>query len=629
MKRNKFRVITLFTDIVILAISFIIMVLLKPAGLSSYVPSHGAFFILLAVIWLTVSIVNGKMHRGKITNFTSLFNKVIGSNLISVSLLALIMYIIRDYSYSRGVVLGTIIIATLSELFIGAAYIAYKKANVRDYEEADKFRKYRKPSEEELVNKINGNGNGNAADNAFRNENGNTGGYNDRSSGGNGNGNAGGFSYNDRSSGGNGNGNGYNNPGGTDKTGSYCLETAGTGRNVIACGHGIGNHNESAGIKGNGNGNDNGNGNWNTRASGNGNGTNHENYLNVNPGIIQKIEKEAGTEMAGAIIGMTGPNLNGRTAVLSTTTVFNVENLPKEKYTYLINLHKINDITQLDGFIDAVNDKIEMNGYFFCCVETKDQRKKRILKKYPPGLNYIYYSLDFILKRIFPKLKFTRPLYMFLTNGGNSVISRAEALGRLCRGGFHIMQESFIGNLLCIEAKKIRNPLPVNGYSYGPIIALPRIGKDGKQIKVYKLRTMHPYSEYIQDYVYKMHDLQEGGKFRDDFRITTWGAFCRRVWLDELPMLINMFKGNMKLVGVRPLSKQYFNLYDEGVKEKRMKHKPGLVPPYYADMPASLEEIQASEMRYLDEFEKQPVKTDIRYFFKSWWNIFFHEARSN
>ncbi|HOU31149.1 MAG TPA: hypothetical protein PLG42_07795, partial [Bacteroidales bacterium] len=131
MKRNKFRVITLFTDIVILAVSFMIAVLFRPAGISSYVPSHGVFFIILAVIWLTVSIVNGKMHRGKIINFTSLFNRVIGSNLISVSLLALIMYIIRDYSYSRAVFLGTTVIATIFELLAGSVYIAYKKANIR------------------------------------------------------------------------------------------------------------------------------------------------------------------------------------------------------------------------------------------------------------------------------------------------------------------------------------------------------------------------------------------------------------------------------------------------------------------------------------------------------------------
>ena len=48
----------------------------------------------------------------------------------------------------------------------------------------------------------------------------------------------------------------------------------------------------------------------------------------------------------------------------------------------------------------------------------------------------------------------------------------------------------------------------------------------------------------------------------------------RRFWLDELPMIINLIKGDMKMVGVRPLSKQYFSLYAEEVQQKRVMHKP-------------------------------------------------------
>jgi lipopolysaccharide/colanic/teichoic acid biosynthesis glycosyltransferase len=244
-------------------------------------------------------------------------------------------------------------------------------------------------------------------------------------------------------------------------------------------------------------------------------------------------------------------------------------------------------------------------------------------------LNYIYYIFDFIIKRILPKLKFTRGLYYFLTRGENAVLSRAEALGRISRAGFRIKQESFIGNLLCIESLKIAEPFPVNENVYGPLIALSRVGRDGNMIKVYKLRTMHPYSEFIQDYIYEQHDLQDGGKFRNDFRITSWGAICRRIWLDELPMLMNFFRGDMKFVGVRPLSKHYFELYRRDVQERRIKYKPGLIPPFYVDMPADLEAIQASEVKYLDSFDRHPLYTDFRYFWKAWWNILFRKARSN
>ena len=208
------------------------------------------------------------------------------------------------------------------------------------------------------------------------------------------------------------------------------------------------------------------------------------------------------------------------------------------------------------------------------------------------------------------------------------VISRAEALGRVCRGGFDIINERFIGDMLFIEASKKTEPLPIKENMGSPIIALPRIGKNGVTVMVFKMRTMHPYSEYIQDYVYKQSDIQAGGKFKNDFRVTSWGALCRKIWLDEFPMFINIFKGELKLVGVRPLSSHYFNLYDEKVQERRTKYKPGLIPPFYYDMPKDLEAIQASEIKYLDSYDKNPFLTDFRYFFISFRNILFRHARS-
>jgi lipopolysaccharide/colanic/teichoic acid biosynthesis glycosyltransferase len=94
-------------------------------------------------------------------------------------------------------------------------------------------------------------------------------------------------------------------------------------------------------------------------------------------------------------------------------------------------------------------------------------------------------------------------------------------------------------------------------------------------------------------------------------------------------MLMNFFQGNMKLFGVRPLSRQYFELYNKEVRERRIKYKPGLIPPFYADMPSNLEAIQASELKYLDSYDMHPVYTDFRYFWKSFWNILFRKARSN
>ena len=107
----------------------------------------------------------------------------------------------------------------------------------------------------------------------------------------------------------------------------------------------------------------------------NGNEVKNDDHSDVNPGIANSIEKECGPEMAKAILRMTCNNFTDRTAVLSTTSIFNIKSLIKERYDYIINLHKINDIQKFDKFLDAVNSKLEMKGFFFCVVETKDRGK--------------------------------------------------------------------------------------------------------------------------------------------------------------------------------------------------------------------------------------------------------------
>jgi lipopolysaccharide/colanic/teichoic acid biosynthesis glycosyltransferase len=93
-------------------------------------------------------------------------------------------------------------------------------------------------------------------------------------------------------------------------------------------------------------------------------------------------------------------------------------------------------------------------------------------------------------------------------------------------------------------------------------------------------------------------------------------------------MLINLLKGDMKIVGVRPLSSHYLSLYHNELIERRTRTKPGLIPPFYADMPKTLEEIMQSENTYLEEYEKHPLMTDFKYFWKAFYNIVIKKARS-
>jgi hypothetical protein len=78
--------------------------------------------------------------------------------------------------------------------------------------------------------------------------------------------------------------------------------------------------------------------------------------------------------------------------------------------------------------------------------------------------------------------------------------------------------------------------------------------------------------------VFSQNNLQVGGKFKDDFRISKFGRFLRKIWLDELPMVWNLVRGDIKIVGVRPLSRHYFNLYSEELKDQANPIPSGLAP---------------------------------------------------
>ncbi len=317
-----------------------------------------------------------------------------------------------------------------------------------------------------------------------------------------------------------------------------------------------------------------------------------------------------------------------RTLFVSTSSRFNIEMQPGDFLKAVVNMKRVNDIRYINKFFESVNRKLPEGGIFIGCAETKDLRKKRILAKYPPLLNRVFYFFDYLIKRVFPKFIFTHKIYYLLTRGNNRVLSRAELLGRLYSCGFHVAGEEYINGLYCFSVKKAATPVYDFNPTYGIFVKLRRIGREGKTIRVYKLRTMHPYAEYLQDYMFEKNNLDKGGKYRDDFRVTTLGRMLRTLWIDELPMLFNLLKGEVKIVGVRPLSMNYFKLYEKDLQERRVNYKPGLVPPFYADMPKTLPEIQNSEIKYLDSYDKRPWLTDFTYFNRAAWNIVFKNARS-
>lgn len=324
------------------------------------------------------------------------------------------------------------------------------------------------------------------------------------------------------------------------------------------------------------------------------------------------------------------PLRSSNTMLFETCNLSNVKVIPHYKYDCIINLSKLNDIVGINRFLGVVNEKLPDNGLFVCSFISQEVYQKQILKKYPFIINKIVYWWNIFINRIIPKILFFNRLYYKLKKGESRFISKIEILGRLYYCGFEVEKEAVIGLKTFVIARRKAIPQRELHRRYGLIIRLPRIGKNGKKINVYKLRTMYPYAEFVQQYVFEKNHLSQGGKIKNDPRITSYGHFFRRMWIDEIPMFINLLKGELKLIGVRPLSKHYFSLYSKELQEKRTMFKPGLLPPFYADMPKTLDEIQASEMKYLVECEKKGVfVTDAKYFWKILFNIIFKKARSN
>lgn len=294
----------------------------------------------------------------------------------------------------------------------------------------------------------------------------------------------------------------------------------------------------------------------------------------------------------------------------------------------IINIKRLNDIQFVNKFLEEANKFLVKGGLFIGLVETSQNRKEKILRKFWRPLNHLFYFFDFIVKRFFPKFRLTKKIYFFLTKGKNRVISEMESYGRLYSCGFELVDSKEIDGKLWIVGRKRAEPVFNMDASYGPLIRLKRYGKNNNLINVYKLRTMYPYAEYLQEYIASKHGLEKGGKFKDDPRVTTAGRLFRKIWLDEFPMFINVLKGEMKLIGVRPLSSHYLGLYPEKIRELRAKTKPGLLPPFYADLPETLEQIIASEETYILSYLKNPILTDFKYFFKAVYNIVIKKARS-
>ena len=321
---------------------------------------------------------------------------------------------------------------------------------------------------------------------------------------------------------------------------------------------------------------------------------------------------------------------NKNAAVISDTDRFTLLQMTDYRYSTIVDMTILNNIRGINKRLCVVNQKLPDEGVYVCCYRPQEYVKQKMLDSYPKGINYIVYGFWFLVRRVIPRLLLVSRLYYDLNKGRKRMLSKTEVLGRLYYCGFEVDNIIRMGHIEYVFSHRRSQPYEQEQVKiYGPLIKLPRVCKNKEIVYFYKTRTMHPYAEYIQNYVFD----QRGGmniadKSDDDWRITTWGRFMRKYWLDELPMLINFLKGDVKLVGIRPLSKAMFEKYPPELQEKRTRCKPGLIPPFYIDHPDTFDELFASENKYLDEYFKHPLWTDTKYFFMTMWSIVTRKTHS-
>jgi hypothetical protein len=193
-----------------------------------------------------------------------------------------------------------------------------------------------------------------------------------------------------------------------------------------------------------------------------------------------------------------------KSIILTTSTSSYVDDVDFNNVRAIINMRLVNSIQHPNKLLRAVNTLLPGGGIYFGRLESYNERKNLIFRYWGKYLGQLLWLVDFMLNRVIPRIPYLDNLYYLLTNGEFHAISQAEVLGRLVYCGFDIVDFRRINGLSYFIARKKQEPAYHGHPTYYPIIRLGRFGKDGKMIGIYKFRTMHPYSEYLQDYVIRL-----------------------------------------------------------------------------------------------------------------------------
>jgi len=142
--------------------------------------------------------------------------------------------------------------------------------------------------------------------------------------------------------------------------------------------------------------------------------------------------------------------------------------------------------------------------------------------------------------------------------------------------------------------------------SDGPVLfRQERIGLNKRRFQIFKFRTMVPNAEKM---IAALEEQNESSgpvfKMRKDPRITRIGKILRRTSIDELPQLFNVLKGDMSLVGPRPLTVRDYEGFSEDWQRRRFSVRPGITCLWQVNGRSSIpfEQWMKLDLQYLDEW---------------------------
>ena len=163
---------------------------------------------------------------------------------------------------------------------------------------------------------------------------------------------------------------------------------------------------------------------------------------------------------------------------------------------------------------------------------------------------------------------------------------------------------------------------------HNPIYVSNRVGKNGKEFRFFKIRTMCVNAENMKDDLIKKGLNESDGpafKIKDDPRITRVGKIFRKLSIDELPQLINIINGTMSIVGPRPPIPCEVEEYTEEQKQRRLV-RGGLLCTWQIQKNRNRLSFDEWVKLDLDYIEKQSLWLDLKIIFKGFYMVLFDRS---